>query len=165
MPSQTPPIVDEPNAESLPAVAIPEQGESVQRAPLWARFAVTMALMGCLVGMGWALSMHQETKGPEDIAIEKLTPPPGAETVPGQTPVIIDMAFGYDIALTIDGKLVPKDQLIEVDALGQFTFAPGPGKFTERFTNGEHLAQLTFWPKTGDRVRDGQFYQWTFAVV
>ncbi len=137
----------------------------VKKAPWWARLAVILALLGCLVGMGWALTMHQEVKGPEDIAIEKLTPPPGSETVPGQTPIIVDMAFGYDIVLMIDGKVVPKEQIDEIDSLGQFTFAPGPGRFTERFTNGQHIAQVIYWPKTGDKDRDSLIYQWAFGVV
>jgi hypothetical protein len=163
--TQTPPTIEEPDGSTLPISVSDITVQTVKRAPRLARFAVTLALLGCLVGMGWALSMHQETKGPDDIAIERLTPTPGAETVPGQTPIVIDMAFGYDIALNIDGKPVPVEQLIEVESLGQFTFSPGPNKFTERFTNGQHVAQLIYWPKIGTREKDGQIYQWTFAVV
>jgi hypothetical protein len=161
---QTPPSLDEPDSDLLVPIAdIPAPPAQTKRAPLLARFAVTMALMGCLVGMGWALSMHEETKGPDDIAIEKLTPPPGAETVPGQTPIIIDMAFGYDIVLSIDGRIIPKSEIVEVESLGQFTFSQK--SYEERLVNGVHVAQLVYWPKAGDQQRDGQLYQWSFSVV
>ena len=136
-----------------------------KRAPRWVRFFVTLAAVGCVIGMGWALTLHQEEQGPSDVAIELLTPPPGSEAVPGQTPVIVDLAYGYNLELTIDNASVPFQQVIEVESLGQFTFSPGPGKFTERFTNGQHIAQIVYWPKTGDRIKDGSVYQWTFNVV
>ncbi len=134
----------------------------VQRAPGLVRFAVTMALVGCVVGMGWALSMHQDTKGPEDAVIEQLTPAPGSETVPGQTPIIIDLAFGYDVEITIDDKLVPRDKVTEVESLGQFKVDTDP---SNPLTNAPHVVQIVYWPKIGDRTRDAQVYEWRFKVV
>jgi hypothetical protein len=144
---------------STDASAIP------RRASRWVRLLVTLAAVGCVIGMGWALTLHQEEPGPTDVAIERLTPPPGSEAVPGQTPVIVDLAYGFNVELTIDEAPVPAEQVIEVESLGQFTFSPGPDKFTERFTNGQHIAQIVYWPKTGDRIKDGSVYQWTFNVV
>jgi hypothetical protein len=133
-----------------------------KRAPRAVRFAVTMALVGCVIGMGWALSMHQDTKGPEDAIIERLTPGPGSETVPGQTPIIVDLAFGYDVDITLDGKAVPKDQVTEVEALGQFQIKTDP---SNPLTNALHIVQIVYWPKIGDKVKDAQVYQWSFKVV
>ncbi len=137
----------------------------VQRAPRWVRLLVTLAAVGCVIGMFWALTLNEEEEGPTDVAIERLTPPPGSAAVPGQTPVIIDLAYGFNVELMIDDAPVPSEELIEVESLGQFTFSPGPDKFTERFTNGQHIAQIVYWPKTGDRIKDGEVYQWTFNVV
>jgi hypothetical protein len=136
-----------------------------RRAPRIVRFAVTMALVGCLVGIGWSCTLHQSEKGPADVVIERLTPPPAAQTVPGQTPVVIDLAFGYTLELTINGRVVPASQLDEESATALFTFTPGPGKFTERFENGPHIAQIVYWPKEGTKADNADVYQWTFTVV
>ncbi len=133
--------------------------------PRWARFAVILAAIGCVVGMGWTLTLHEDPPAPDDIAIEQVTPPAASEAVPGQTPVIVDLAFGFSMELSIDGVRVPQEQIVEVDSLGQFTFSPGPGKFTERFTNGKHIAQIVYWPKVGSRTTDASVYQWQFNVV
>jgi hypothetical protein len=129
------------------------------------RFAVTLALLGCLAGMAWAFSLAQPPEQPEDAAIERLTPPPGSAAVPGQTPVIIDLAYDYAVTLTIDGVPVPTGQLVEEPATAVFTFTPGPGKLTERFTNGQHIAQIVYWPKSGSETEDAEVYQWAFNVV
>lgn len=152
-------------SDLAPDTSVDTSVAAFKPAPRLVRLAVLLAALGCLVGMGWALTLHQEAKAPDDIAIERVTPPPASEAVPGQTPVIIDLAFGFNLELAIDGEPVPPAQIVEVESLGQFTFAPGPGKFTERFTNGQHIAQIVYWPKTGDRTTGASIYQWTFRVV
>jgi hypothetical protein len=126
------------------------------------RLAVTMALVGCVIGMGFALSLHQETKGPADEAIERLTPTAGAETVPGQTPIIVDLAYGYDCDITLDGIEIPKRDVIEDVALAQFKLKTNP---SAPLTNSLHVMQIVYWPKIGDKKRDAQFFQWSFKVV
>jgi hypothetical protein len=136
-----------------------------RRAPRIARFAVAMALAGCLVGAGWSCTLHQSEQGPSDVVIERLTPPPAAQTVPGQTPVVIDLAYGYTMELTINGKPVPASQISEEPSTAVFSFTPGPGKFTDRFENGPHIAQIVYWPKEGSKAENAELYQWTFTVV
>jgi hypothetical protein len=155
---------------SLPAVTGDESGLDGQeltykRAPLLARFAVTMALLGCLVGMGYAFTLNKSEEGPEDVVIEKLTPLPGSETVPAQTPIIVDLEYGYDVEITVDGRPLPIGEIDEREQLAEFVYTPGEGKLFPRFENGKHVVQIIYWPKLGDKERDSEFYQWTFGSV
>jgi hypothetical protein len=157
---QTGKVVDATEQLTAPSPAVGRK-----RAPVVVRLAVTLALLGCLAGMAWAFSLAEEAPQPGDAAIERLTPPPASEAVPGQTPVIVDMAFNYAVKLTIDGTPIPAEQLLEEPATAVFTFTPGPGKFTERFTNGQHIAQIVYWPKDGSETDNAEVYQWAFNVV
>ncbi len=155
-----------PHDQVLAATSVPNYHPTkIKRAPLLARFAVTMALLGCLVGMGWAFTLNQTEKQPDDVSLEEVRPPAGSKAVPGQTPVSVNLAYGFDAVLIIDGQQLARKHLVERVAEGLFTFTPGPGKPYERFENGLHTAQVIYWPKTGNQEQNGSFYQWTFYVV
>jgi hypothetical protein len=151
------------DVDSLPELAAPPP-RPIKRAPWYARFAITMALFGCLAGMAWAVSMNQEPAQPKDKNLERVTPPAASEAVPAQTPVIVDVVFGFDADLTIDGVPIKRRYVKERVSLGEFVYTPGPGKPFERFENGLHTAQVIYWPKSGTKEKDGVIYQWTFRA-
>jgi hypothetical protein len=155
-------------ANSLPELAEgqpPTAPFVVKRAPWYVRFAVVMALFGCLAGMAWAFSLNQDEKQPDGKVLEVVSPPAGSKAVPGQSPVSADLIYGYEAELMIDGKPIEQKFIVERAALGQFTFTPGVGKPYERFENGPHVASVVYWPKVGSKVKDGVYFEWNFTVV
>ncbi len=148
----------EPNA--LPSGDPDATTGVTKRAPKIARLAVTLALLGCLVGMGWAFTLNKEEPQPDGTSLEEVRPPAGSKAVPGQTPVSVNLAYGFDAFLSIDGLPVDRSLVVERAAEGVFTYNP-----KENFKNGLHTAEVVYWPKTGTRQQDGEIFQWTFYVV
>jgi hypothetical protein len=149
-------------AEAVPVI----DPSLVRRAPKLARFAVTMALLGCLVGMGWAFTLNQEEPQPDGTSLEEVRPPAGSKAVPGQTPVSVDLAYGFDAILSIDGVTIDRSEIVERESDGVFTFTPKEtSPYFGRMENGLHSAEVIYWPKTGTREADAEIFQWTFNVV
>ena len=72
--------------------------------------------------------------------------------------------------ITIDGRVIPQDQITGDPNLGQVLFDPGPGKDIREFSKGGHTAVIEWWPRTistaGEARAKGQFrsYTWSFNV-
>ncbi len=72
--------------------------------------------------------------------------------------------------ITIDGNVIPQDQMSGDAALGQVLFDPGPGKDVEEFTKGGHNAVIEWWPRTIASIeqaraeRQLRSYSWSFNV-
>ena len=127
------------------------------------RLAVTLAIIGCFVGMGWAFTLNKSPEVPLGTGVEGVEPAYGAAAVPGQTPVKVDLLFGYTGEIKIDDTPLPKDEVTYEKAQAILSFTPGPGKAFGRFTNGLHVAQVVFWP-VGNPA-DSKVFQWSFNVV
>jgi hypothetical protein len=72
--------------------------------------------------------------------------------------------------ITIDGRVIPQDQITGDPNLGQVLFDPGPGKDIREFSKGGHTAVVEWWPRTiatpEEARAKGQFrsYTWSFNV-
>ena len=72
--------------------------------------------------------------------------------------------------ITIDGRVIPQDQITGDPNLGQVLFDPGPGKDIREFSKGGHTAVIEWWPRTISTPEEarakGQFrsYTWSFNV-
>ena len=72
--------------------------------------------------------------------------------------------------ITIDGRVIPQDQITGDPNLGQVLFDPGPGKDIREFSKGGHTAVIEWWPRTISTAEEarakGQFrsYTWSFNV-
>ena len=72
--------------------------------------------------------------------------------------------------ITIDGRVIPQDQITGDPNLGQVFFDPGPGKDIREFSKGGHTAVIEWWPRTISTAEEarakGQFrsYTWSFNV-
>ena len=127
------------------------------------RFAVMLAVIGCFVGMGWAFTLNKTPEIPLRTDVEGVEPAFGAAAVPGQTPVKVDLVFGYTGEISIDQNPLPKDEVQYEKAQAILSFSPGPGKSVSRFTNGIHVAQVVYWPLANPT--DRKVFQWSFTVV
>ncbi len=72
--------------------------------------------------------------------------------------------------ITIDGRVIPQDQITGDPNLGQVLFDPGPGKDIREFSKGGHTAVIEWWPRTISTPEEartkGQIrsYTWSFNV-
>ncbi|MDP9337137.1 MAG: hypothetical protein M3Q30_28005 [Actinomycetota bacterium] len=72
--------------------------------------------------------------------------------------------------ITIDGRVIPQDQITGDPNLGQVLFDPGPGKDIREFSKGGHTAVVEWWPRTISTPEEarakGQIrsYTWSFNV-
>jgi hypothetical protein len=139
---------------------------SAERAPLLARIAIGLLVVGCLVGVTWGFgSAKNQTSGQLPTSIEAVSPVDNALTVPGQSTISVDMKFGFDATLIIDGVEIPRDQTSYDPGTAVLRFTPGPDKDLKLIPGGVRRAMVVYWPVSGTRDANGQIYQWTFTVT
>jgi hypothetical protein len=72
--------------------------------------------------------------------------------------------------ITIDGRVIPQDQITGDPNLGQVLFDPGPGKDIREFSKGGHTAVIEWWPRTISTPEEARAkglirsYTWSFNV-
>lgn len=93
--------------------------------------------------------------------VERISPTEGA-IVLRQTTLEIDMQFGYEIDLVIDGVPIPREQLSGNAQIGLFRWAPSSDTFVPEWTPGTHTIEMT-WDTTGSIPDPGQLV-WTFIA-
>jgi hypothetical protein len=98
-----------------------------------------------------------------------------------QDRVIVDLEFGYDAVLIVDGVELPTTLLGQVVAEpgeqvtlpptavfdpgnAVISFQPTEGAPIEEFVEGRHEAVVVFW-KTVDGRDEASSYRWAFNVV
>ena len=80
------------------------------------------------------------------------------------------MRTDFTAQLTIDGRLIPQDQLTGDPNLGEFFFDPGPGKEFRELPKGNSSAVVEWWPReisTPEEARAQRklaSYTWAFKV-
>lgn len=136
-----------------------------ERAPLPARIAIGLLVLGCLVGVTWGFgSAKNQTQGLLPSGIESVSPVNNALTVPGQSTITVDLKFGYDADLIIDGVEIPRDQTKYDKATAVLRFTPGPDTDLRELPGGVRRVMVVFWPLDGTREANGETYNWTFTV-
>jgi hypothetical protein len=139
---------------------------AAERAPLPARIAIGLLVLGCLVGVTWGFgSTKNQTEGQLPSAIESVNPVNNALTVPSQSTISVNLKFGYDADLIIDGVEIPRDQTKYDKATAELRFTPGPDKDLKILPGGIRRVMVVYWPLSGTREANAQTYQWTFSVT
>lgn len=118
-----------------------------------------LALIAVIVGAVLLAPGGEPTELPD--AVERFSPADGA-TVLEQTTVILDLAPGYGATFTIDGIVVPEDEVIFTEVTGRHEFIPGPGKAIESWTTGFHVVEAR-WDRVSGFPDPGAM-TWTFRV-
>ena len=93
--------------------------------------------------------------------VESISPTEGA-IVLRQTTLEINMDFGYDIELIVDGVPIPPDQLTGNSQIGLFQWAPSTDTFVPEWTPGTHTIELR-WDSTGP-IPDPGSLVWSFIA-
>ena len=104
---------------------------------------------------------------PAEIVV--LEPNESDELLP-QGEVGAQFSEAFNSQLSIDGRVIPQDQLTETQGTNTVFFDPGQGKDISEFTKGGHTAVLEWWPtniaspQAARAKRVYRSYTWSFNV-
>ena len=94
-------------------------------------------------------------------AVESIAPAPEA-TVQRQTDLVVDMAVGYRITLTIDDVPIPASEVNLVEATGVHTWRPGATSTFQEWAPGVHTVRVDYERVTGPA--DVGTVRWVFRT-
>lgn len=154
----------------------------------WGLIVACLAIAGGLVAIAWgvgsAITGSDGIERPD--AIEDLAPVENAQQAFQQEQIIVDLQFGYEAVLVVDGIELPTSRIgppsgdLSTDNAGVqvstpptavfdpgnsiITFRPSENALIERFSEGLHSVQVIFW-KIEDGRENARSYRWAFNVV
>ena len=130
-------------------------------------------------GFFTALTGDEGVDRPDEI--ESIAPVENAVQVLQQAQIVVDLEFGYEAVLIVDGIELETTNIGEVEAEpGQqltlpptaifdpgnavISFTPNENAVITEFTQGRHQARVVYWPI--EEGRDAaRSYNWSFVVV
>jgi len=125
--------------------------------------AVAVAVVAIVIGGRATQTGSQDPARTPDI-VERLIPGAGDEVLQ-QFEVGIDLAPGYEGALTINGVAIPTGELRIVRAQNEVHFQPGEGKVITELLAGPNCAVATVWKSALGRGADDQTFRWCFEAA
>jgi hypothetical protein len=174
---------DNDRAHELPAgpSSTPKRPD---RGMLIACFVIACGLATIIWGVGSAITGQDGIDRPT--AIEDLSPVENAQQVVQQEQIVVNLQFGYEAALVIDGIELPTSRLGEfrgdlTPQAGQqisipptAVFDPGNSRIEFRpsddalitsYTEGRHQVQVIYWRIEDGRENGAASYRWAFDVI
>ena len=145
------------------ALRRPEHPERV------ALVAVVVLVVANLAYFGTKKEVRGTVAPERPAAILQLTPQEGEDIIP-QAPIVVDLRVTYTAQLSVDGRLIPQDQVeISHPNLFELSFQPTPAHDIHRFAPGPHIATVEYWPQnqTYEKAKSGRqlgTYTWSFKV-
>lgn len=143
----------------------------------------SLVIAGGLVLIAWGLI--GAVTGDEGVdrpdAIQSLSPVENAVQVLQQERVFVDLDFGYEAELEVDGILLPTTRIGEIElepgeqinlpptaifdaGNSVISFQPVEGALVESLSEGRHQVRVVFW-KVEEGRESAQSYVWSFDVV
>ena len=125
--------------------------------------AITLGVLAAAAGVVLAvwLSRGGEASPSYPSGLQEVVPVPGAR-VPRQSPIGARLDAGWKPTLVIGGTTIPVSQLdAGTTQLGEYFFAPGPGKAIEELRSGQTCARVTATPIVDVEAADFSF-AWCF---
>lgn len=123
--------------------------------------ALIVVGLGLVIAAGLlARSSNQPIQGQP--ALIAIVPLDGA-TILRQDRVGVQLQIGWTGTLTINGKVIPRDQLEPDDGLNRMMFKPGPGKVITELDPSRNCAEIVFW-KLPDNA-PGPPRRWCFEAL
>ena len=169
---------------ALDAAAAPSTRRRIDKGLLAACFVIAAGIALIAWGMTSAITGDDGVDRPD--AIEELSPVETAQQVFQQEQIVVDLQFGYEAVLVVDGIELPTERIGEFsgdltpETAGQqvstpptavfdpgnaiISFRPTDGAPIESFSEGRHEAQVIFW-KVDEGRESARSYRWTFEVV
>lgn len=157
----------------------PQARRRLDKGLLIASLVIAAGVVLIIWGMTSAFTGDDGVERPAEI--ETLSPVENAVQVLQQEQVTVDLVFGYEARLEIDGVELPTELLGQVEVepgaqidlppvaifdpgTGIISFQPTDGAPIEEFTEGRHEAKITYW-KADEGEDSARSYRWTFNVV
>jgi hypothetical protein len=143
----------------------------------------SLVIAGGLVLIAWgligAVTGNEGIDRPD--AIQSLSPVENAVQVLQQERVFVDLDFGYEAELEVDGVLLPTTRIGEIElepgeqinlpptaifdaGNSVISFQPVEGAPIESLSEGRHQVRVVFW-KVEEGREFAQSYVWSFDVV
>jgi hypothetical protein len=92
--------------------------------------------------------------------VVSLAPCPG-DTDLRQGAIGVVMANGWQASLSVDGTVIPQDEVVVRGQ--QYLFTPGPGTATGALAPGQHSALVSYYP-TASGPTGTQTFAWSFRT-
>jgi hypothetical protein len=131
--------------------------------------AVVVLVVANLAYFGTKNEVRGTVSPERPAAILEIYPQEGDDIIP-QATVVIDLRENYVGQLSIDGHLIPQDQ-VEITHPNEFelSFEPTAGHDIHQFAPGPHNATIEYWPQndTYEKAKSGRelgTYTWSFKV-
>lgn len=185
------PAHPENDLDRVPDTADADSGaEPPSRKLDWGLIVACLVIALGLVAIAWGVT--SAITGSDGIdrpdAIEDLSPVENAQQVFQQEQIMVDLQFGYEAVLVVDGIELPTERIGEfsgdlspdtADAGAQvstpptavfdpgnsvITFRPSDGAPIESYSEGRHSAQVIYW-KIEEGRENARSYRWSFEVV
>lgn len=175
---QAPALVDDASADR------PARQRRFDKGLLVACFVIASGVALIAWGLASAITGDDGIDRPE--AIEDLSPVENALQAFEQQQIVVDLEFGYEAVLVIDGIELPTERIGEFsgdlspDSAGQqvstpptavfdpgnaiISFRPTDGAPIESFDEGRHQVQVIFW-KLDEGREAALSYRWSFDVT
>jgi hypothetical protein len=135
-----------------------------------------VAIVGTIVFIGVTILViggAAQINGPANIQrnpeIVTLEPNESDQQLP-QGEVGAQLRGQFNAQISIDGRVIPQDQVTVTPGVNTIFFDPGPGKDIREFTKGGHTALLEWWPpniatpEAARAKKQYRSYSWTFNV-
>jgi hypothetical protein len=165
-----------------PSTSPPPGPPRVGWPPAVRRSLIAIVLVGCAFALVWANS-HAEV-GLKSNEVNRLlvaqNPPPGGQA-PQQTTVGLELLPGYDGRITINGIVIPEEQMdgavdpqslsaadlqkygIRPNNRNRVYFTPGPGKVIETFKTGTVFVNVRYF-RDRQPSKTLNIVSWTFKI-
>ncbi len=154
----------------------------------WGLIVACLVIALGLVAIGWGVT--SAITGSDGInrpdVIEELSPVENAQQVFQQEQIMVDLLFGYEAVLVVDGIELPTERIGEFsgdlspEAAGVqvstpptavfdpgnsiITFRPSDDALIQSYAEGRHSAQVIYW-KLEEGRESARSYRWSFEVV
>ena len=119
------------------------------------------ALVVAVVALGFVFApTGEDTELPAPF--EAVFPEPNSSVI-RQTTIDVDLEFGYEAQIFVDGFALPPSEVNYVDATGVYRWSPRPDSAVmQDWQPGEHTVRVE-WERIVDAPITGS-YEWTFRV-
>lgn len=128
------------------------------------RVVSSVLLAAAAAGMYTAFILHDDTPNPRlrPAAVRVVSPEPATLQL-RQTEIFVELEPTYRGALSVNGVVIPDDQLDVIDGLNRYAFTPGEGREIDELPPGRTCAEVTFQQVTDPDAEPGR-YRWCFNV-
>jgi hypothetical protein len=128
---------------------------------------VLIGITALIIGGAAQVNGPANVQRPPEIVV--LEPNESDQLLP-QGEVGAQLRANFTGQITIDGRVIPQDQIRGDPSLGEVFFDPGSGQDIQEFTKGGHTAVIQWWPRlipTAEEARAKhqlRSYTWSFNV-